>query len=115
VNANEATIEIKKFSSKSKGTYKCVGKNYFGREMVIFKVLLEEKAMTAPRIVDGLYDEMKITVKLTDTVELTDTLELKCEIEGTPNPIIIWKLVSESEKSESEVYFIIFTERDKNF
>lgn len=73
-------MEIKRLSINDDGTYKCIGKNSWGRESIEFNVSI----MRAAKIITA-EEEQKVTRN-----EIS--MKLSCQVQGNPLPVVSWIL-----------------------
>lgn len=74
----EDHLEIQRLTLDDDGTYKCIGKNSWGREIIIFNV----SVMEAAKIVKA-EEEQKI-------LRNENSMKLSCTVRGNPMPVISW-------------------------
>ena len=74
----EDHLEIKKLTLDDDGTYKCIGKNSWGRESIVFNVSVMESAM-----ITKAEEEQKV-------LRNENSMKLSCTVRGNPIPVVSW-------------------------
>lgn len=74
----DSFLELKKLTLENDGTYKCIAKNAWGREVLEFNVSMMESAKVL-----HAEEEQKISL-------YENSMKLSCTVRGNPMPVVSW-------------------------